>query len=504
MIPEDELASIRAILLAQERAKIAQLTAEKEALAAQLAALEEDHAQDIASLEETLRQLQARVQLNEDELVSRITQQLGHIIEDRSREARQEMAEAVGPIMADAVGVQIREDREEMIQVLNPIIIPTIGRFIQQSLRELRENIEAQLKSLAGRRNITGDMAIAQAIPFHVREIFLIQRQSGLLLARYHAEEADDEEDDSDLISGMLTAIRDFVQDSFGREGDDGELDAIQYGEQRIVIRGGTAVYLAIVLTGYEPTGTSVVLSEYISDLHVEHGIALKSYQGDPATLPTLEPSLTQLVDTLAKNVTSTPAVSLGPMTRRQKAAWLLVGLSTLLFIGFIIFFIWLGVTLYPLTVVTPTSTATPTATTTPTPTATPTATPTNTATATATATTTATPTPTPTATMSATPTPTSTPSATATSTVTPTQPPQLTINTQVPIWVRDLPDIAEPVRQIVPNDIDIQPLSLFGAWIEISWFDQQGIEQRGWIPSRWVQIDGPVPQGIVTPVANN
>ena len=41
------------------------------------------------------------------------------------------------------------------------------------------------------------------------------QNESGLLLAQASGKEVD--EQDSDLISGMLTAIRDFTQDSFGR-----------------------------------------------------------------------------------------------------------------------------------------------------------------------------------------------------------------------------------------------------------------------------------------------
>ena len=281
---EQELASIRTILLAQEREELLRLQAEKAALAQQL---------DILRAE--LLRLEQRVQEDEDLLITRVTRQIDQILAERNREAGHEVAEAMGPVMAEAVEVQIREDREQMIQALNPIIIPTIGRFVRESLRELRENIEAQLRNLSGQRDVTGDAAIAQALPFHVREIFLIQRDSGLLLAHYQAD-GQEEDEDSDLISGMLTAIRDFVRDSFGGDGvQDGELDAIQYGEQRIVIRGGTAVYLAMVITGYEPPGTTAHLSQFVSELHLHHGRAFRQYSGDPATLPELEPQLANL-----------------------------------------------------------------------------------------------------------------------------------------------------------------------------------------------------------------
>ena len=55
-----------------------------------------------------------------------------------------------------------------------------------------------------------------------------------------------------DLISGMLIAIRDFVDHSFGHlPTKDKELDEIKYGDERIIIQSGRAAYLAVVITGY-------------------------------------------------------------------------------------------------------------------------------------------------------------------------------------------------------------------------------------------------------------
>ena len=50
---------------------------------------------------------------------------------------------------------------------------------------------------------------------YQVKQDFLIHRESGLVLQ--HVEDGSAETRDPDLVSGMLTAIRDFVQDYFTR-----------------------------------------------------------------------------------------------------------------------------------------------------------------------------------------------------------------------------------------------------------------------------------------------
>jgi hypothetical protein len=482
---EHDLASIRAILLVQERAELLRLQAEKEALAQQL-----------QTLQQTLLTLEQRVQQDEEELIARVTRQIDQILANRNREAGHKVAEAMGPVMAEAVEVQIREDRDQMIQALNPIIIPTIGRFVRESLRELRENIETQLRGLSGRRVASGDEAIAQALPFYVREVFLIQRDSGLLLAHYQADgQAEDE--DSDLISGMLTAIRDFVRDSFGGDTQDGELDAIQYGERRIIIRGGTAVYLAMVITGYEPTGTNTRLSEFVSEIHLQHGRALRQYTGDPATLPPLRPQLSQLTDDLATLPLPTPQPALTLPASRFTGVWVLLGLILLLLAG--TYYLVLGYRLYP--VVFGLQTATPTVTATMVP-------PTAVSTQTPTATATPSPTPLPTATVTpfptATPLPTVTTLPTATPLPTATLEPSFTLKLLAPVWTRPEPDNAAPQEQIIDMNTAIEPIAFYTDWILIAWTNRLNTRQQGWIPSRWVEIQGAIPAQMVTPASSN
>ena len=96
-----------------------------------------------------------------------------------------------------------------------------------------------------------------------------------------------------DLISGMLTAIRDFVSDSFGKE--EGELEEVAFGKQRILLEGGQHAYLAVVLEGVEPEGYALLMREVIEKIHLNHENDLREFDGHQEHLPDFEEILSVL-----------------------------------------------------------------------------------------------------------------------------------------------------------------------------------------------------------------
>ena len=53
---------------------------------------------------------------------------------------------------------------------------------------------------------------------------------------------------DQDVIAGMLTAIKSFVEDAFKRERED--LEMIQYGTYKILLQNFYTYYIAIAISG--------------------------------------------------------------------------------------------------------------------------------------------------------------------------------------------------------------------------------------------------------------
>jgi OOP family OmpA-OmpF porin len=114
-----------------------------------------------------------------------------------------------------------------------------------------------------------------------------------LLLAHYDQEP--DEEDKPELIGGMLTAIRDFMRDSFGDGSPDQDLYDIQYGDAQIVIQNGQFAYIAAVIGGTEPEGFRDALKEFVAELHIQYRPQLRDFDGDHDRLPDFSEQIREL-----------------------------------------------------------------------------------------------------------------------------------------------------------------------------------------------------------------
>ncbi len=216
---------------------------------------------------------------------------------------------AVSPILGDAIRRQVREDRDEMIESLYPIIGQLIARAVAEAIRDLARTIDRRMRTSfspalflrrlrARARGVSGaELALRDALPFQVTELFLVHRESGLLLLYLSREQPhpSDAEDNSDLVSSMLTAIQDFAQDAFG-QGQQGGLDEIQYGNRRILIEASQHVYLAVVVDGVEPAGFRAKIRERGSEVEIAYLEALEHYNGDASQFSSVRPALADLL----------------------------------------------------------------------------------------------------------------------------------------------------------------------------------------------------------------
>jgi len=83
-----------------------------------------------------------------------------------------------------------------------------------------------------------------------IEEVFLVYRD-GILIS--HLSRTMVEEQDRDVLSGMLTAVQEFVKDAF-RYGQHRELHEMEFGDYHILIERGKHVYLAVVYRGRDST----------------------------------------------------------------------------------------------------------------------------------------------------------------------------------------------------------------------------------------------------------
>jgi hypothetical protein len=396
---------------------------------------------------------------------------------------------------------KVRDAREEMIDALYPIIGQVVVRAVQEAIRDLARTIDGRMRSTLSPRVLWrrararmggvsgGEMALREALPFAVSDILLIHRETGLLL--WYVSGDQESMPDTDLVSGMLTAIRDFSQDALGGEEQE-QLEEIQYGEQRILIESARYAYLAVVVDGIEPPGFQAEMRERVVEISHAHEGVLREYDGDPSPLAPVETALRSLL------------AGSEPETLSASQRWVMAGALAVLLVCFVGSCLagrwaWRAVFVPPTSVAivlepSPTETSLPTAT------WTATAAPTSTPTPTATSTSTATATTTPTATLTPEPTPTATWTPTATPTPVPTAPVVGAVMTGS-VYVRQGPGLDSVLLGLVlerGRSVDI--LAVYGTWGQVRWMPQGGVQVVGWVPMDWVGTLTPIPAWMMTP----
>ena len=132
--------------------------------------------------------------------------------------------------------------------------------------------------------------------PYKIQEMYLIYND-GRMLSSLMDEEA---KVDSDIMSSMLTAINDFVKDSFQTTGNLGSID---YGENQIILERGEDTILASVVYGEANRDLRSRMSRALTKIEDEFGSKLKSWNGDVDSLSGTVAHLQPIMD-ISKPVT--------------------------------------------------------------------------------------------------------------------------------------------------------------------------------------------------------
>lgn len=122
---------------------------------------------------------------------------------------------------------------------------------------------------------------------YTIEELFVLDR-GGILLT--HISPGKVKAIDKDIVGAMLTAVQQFVKDSFEkgkrRKKRGAEtLEALEYGDLWIVIEEGKYIHLAVVISGYDNPGLRAVMKKVIREIEVEYGKTLRVWDGDMGKL---------------------------------------------------------------------------------------------------------------------------------------------------------------------------------------------------------------------------
>jgi hypothetical protein len=235
------------------------------------------------------------------------------------------------PVIETALKDSIEQNPHTLSDILFPVMLPAIRKAVADDIRNMINSLNTTLENGFSPKRIRwrfkalfsgisyAEIVLSHAYVYRVKQVLLIHKQTGLLL-----NSASDNDDsvtkNDDMVSSMLSAIKDFVQDSFSVDGEN-ELDTIKVGKFNIWIEQGPGAILAAIVDGDAPSGLRTLLKESIEKIHLKLAYALENFDGEISIFEKANPYLQSCI--------------LSEQKERKKKKPVVLIFILLLFVGF-------------------------------------------------------------------------------------------------------------------------------------------------------------------------
>jgi outer membrane protein OmpA-like peptidoglycan-associated protein len=215
----------------------------------------------------------------------------------RATAQHEQLGQALAPSVERATQASIRKNPGTMVDILYPVMGPAIRKAIAETLDGTLQSLNQALKYGLSWRGLKwrieawrsgstfADVVLRHTATFSVEHLFLVHRKAGLLLA--HVARDDATTRDPQLVSAMLSAIQDFVRDSFDESASGAtggrSIDSLRLGDLLLWCEEGPSAFLAAVIHGNPPPMVRARLDETLGAVHEQWGTALQEFEGDTA-----------------------------------------------------------------------------------------------------------------------------------------------------------------------------------------------------------------------------
>ncbi len=211
------------------------------------------------------------------------------------------LVEAMVPTIEQAVEASVKKDLNVLSNAIFPILGPSTRRAIATALEEMIQSLNQTLEHSLSIQSFkwrlearqTGksfaEVVLLRTLLYRVEQVFLIHKKTGLLLQHIVASQVAVQ--DPDLVSAMLTAIQDFVKDSFNVDKGD-RLHTLNFGELTIWIEEGPTAVLAGIIRGNAPHELRLVFQDTIEKIHLRFDNELFNFEGETEPFNLSQPYL--------------------------------------------------------------------------------------------------------------------------------------------------------------------------------------------------------------------
>lgn len=219
----------------------------------------------------------------------------------KSSQKSTELTEATLPIVEENIRESVLRNPKVLADALFPVIGPAIRKAISAALSSMVQSFNQTLEYSVSPKGLRwrleafrtgrsfGEVVMLKTLRYSVEQIFLIHRETGLLLQ--HVARNPQDTEDADMVSAMLTAITDFAHDSF-KTSEDATLDSFKISGLSVWIENSPDVILAAAIRGNPPLELREIFTTAIEKVQFTFERELEEFEGESEIFARARPEL--------------------------------------------------------------------------------------------------------------------------------------------------------------------------------------------------------------------
>ena len=205
------------------------------------------------------------------------------------------VSQALVPSIEDAIRVSAKRDPTRLANALFPVMGPAIRESVAETVSAMMQQVNQLLENSFSARSVKwrinafrtkrsfAEVMLAETVLYQVEQVFLIHRESSLLIN--HLTSANAIVKDPDMVSSMLTAVTDFVKDSFVVDKQQ-NVKSIKFGQLNLLFEAGPHAIIVVAVRGLPPADLQITIREQVEELHRLYGSKLETYNGNVEQFP--------------------------------------------------------------------------------------------------------------------------------------------------------------------------------------------------------------------------
>jgi OOP family OmpA-OmpF porin len=234
------------------------------------------------------------------------TEEIGRVLPNavlKSIEFNMPLGERLLPVIEEAIFTSVQNNPKTLADALFPVMGAAIRKSIADTFREMIQSLNQTLEKKFSFERILwrfealfsdksyAEIILLKGVQYNIKSVFLIHKASGLLIQEAYSN--DFQFDDADMVSSMLTAVQDFVKDSFSKHIQSNDtLDTIKLNDFNVWIENGPLAYMAVVIEGTPQESARELFKTNLENIHGKYSSILNDFEGDSDTAIPLKPYL--------------------------------------------------------------------------------------------------------------------------------------------------------------------------------------------------------------------